>query len=96
MDTIGRARFEIACIRDRNPCGGWVERAACLGAGPRRFHPGKGDTEGVEFARRICAACRVRYECLEHALANNERYGIFGGLTKRERRMLARLRRRGS
>ena len=42
-------------------------------------------------AKSICAACPVRQRCLEYAIAADERYGIWGGLTKDERRMLRRI-----
>ena len=38
-------------------------------------------------ALAVCAQCVVRDECLQHAVDNNERYGIWGGLTDRERRL---------
>lgn len=38
----------------------------------------------------MCATCEVREECLEYALANDERFGIWGGLSERERRKLKR------
>lgn len=41
-------------------------------------------------AKRICAACPVREECLAHALACNERYGIWGGTTPFDRRKMKR------
>jgi WhiB family redox-sensing transcriptional regulator len=44
-------------------------------------------------AKRVCGGCAVRSECLEAALANDERFGIWGGLSERERRRL-RLQRR--
>lgn len=39
-------------------------------------------------AKRVCVGCEVRVECLEYALANDERFGIWGGLSERERRKL--------
>ena len=39
-------------------------------------------------AKAVCASCPVRVECLEHAIAVDERYGIWGGLTQDERRLL--------
>ena len=41
-------------------------------------------------AKRICQGCEVRAECLEYALANDERFGLWGGLSERERRKLKR------
>jgi WhiB family transcriptional regulator, redox-sensing transcriptional regulator len=45
-----------------------------------------------ELAKNICAVCPVRVACLERAVANNEQYGVFGGLTPKERRALGRKR----
>ena len=44
-------------------------------------------------AKRICQTCTVQTECLEYALANDERFGIWGGLSEREPIGLARSRR---
>jgi WhiB family redox-sensing transcriptional regulator len=38
----------------------------------------------------VCLSCEVRSECLEYALAHDERFGIWGGLSERERRRLKR------
>lgn len=42
----------------------------------------------------ICKNCPVSVECLEYAMAHDERYGIWGGYTERERRRLKRIRRK--
>ncbi|MER7754605.1 WhiB family transcriptional regulator [Kitasatospora sp. NPDC097643] len=48
-----------------------------------------------EQAKQVCARCPVLLECREHALAQPEPYGVWGGLTAAERRVvLARRRRR--
>jgi WhiB family redox-sensing transcriptional regulator len=39
-------------------------------------------------AKQVCAGCPVRQRCLDHAVATDERYGIWGGLDQDERRML--------
>lgn len=44
--------------------------------------------EGVWYAKAICAACPVTVQCLELALANRERYGVWGGLDTAERERL--------
>jgi WhiB family redox-sensing transcriptional regulator len=67
----------------------WMQQARCLYAEPDTFFPEKGGS--TKEAKRICAGCEVRAECLEYALANDERFGIWGGLSERERRKLKRL-----
>jgi len=67
----------------------WMLEAKCLDADPEAFFPEKGGS--TREAKRICATCPVRSECLDHALANDERFGIWGGLSERERRRAKRL-----
>lgn len=64
----------------------WQERALCAQTDPEAFFPEKGGS--TREAKRICLGCEVRDECLEYALANDERFGIWGGLSERERRKL--------
>jgi WhiB family redox-sensing transcriptional regulator len=66
----------------------WQEDALCAQTDPEAFFPEKGDS--TRDAKRICAQCTVRAECLEYALKNDERFGIWGGLSERERRRLRR------
>ena len=66
----------------------WQERALCAQTDPEAFFPEKGGS--TRKAKRVCATCEVREECLEYALANDERFGIWGGLSERERRKLKR------
>jgi WhiB family redox-sensing transcriptional regulator len=53
------------------------------------FFPEKGGS--TREAKRICGECPVRAECLEYALEEDERFGIWGGMSERERRKLKRL-----
>ncbi|MBC6448397.1 WhiB family transcriptional regulator [Actinokineospora sp. HBU206404] len=64
----------------------WQERALCAQTDPEAFFPEKGGS--TREAKRICLGCEVRSECLEYALAHDERFGIWGGLSERERRRL--------
>ena len=66
----------------------WQEQALCAQTDPEAFFPEKGGS--TREAKRICQACAVRVECLEYALLNDERFGIWGGLSERERRRLKR------
>src|SRR6187455_3164563 len=65
---------------------GWQERALCAQTDPEAFFPEKGGS--TREAKKVCLSCDVRGECLEYALANDERFGIWGGLSERERRKL--------
>ncbi|MCV2394163.1 WhiB family transcriptional regulator [Actinotalea sp. M2MS4P-6] len=66
----------------------WQERALCAQTDPEAFFPEKGGS--TREAKKVCTGCEVRAECLEYALANDERFGIWGGLSERERRKLKR------
>ena len=64
----------------------WRELAACRGTDLEVFFPGRGETAGP--ARQVCAGCPVRQPCLDYAITNRIAYGVWGGLTERERRAL--------
>ena len=69
----------------------WQENALCAQTDPEAFFPEKGGS--TREAKRVCSGCEVRAECLEFALASDERFGIWGGLSERERRRLRLMRR---
>jgi WhiB family transcriptional regulator, redox-sensing transcriptional regulator len=60
--------------------------ALCAQTDPEAFFPEKGGS--TREAKKVCLSCDVRAECLEYALAHDERFGIWGGLSERERRKL--------
>lgn len=66
----------------------WQAEALCAQTDPEAFFPEKGGS--TRDAKRICQSCAVRAQCLEYALENDERFGIWGGLSERERRKLRR------
>ncbi len=66
----------------------WQEQALCAQTDPEAFFPEKGGS--TREAKRICVGCEVKGECLEYALGQDERFGIWGGLSERERRRLKR------
>jgi WhiB family transcriptional regulator, redox-sensing transcriptional regulator len=70
--------------------GDWVEQAHCGGVNPDLFFPERGAS--TRDAKAVCRVCPVREECLDYALAANERFGIWGGLSERERRAAKRRR----
>lgn len=66
----------------------WQEQALCAQTDPEAFFPEKGGS--TREAKKVCLGCTVKTECLEYALAQDERFGIWGGLSERERRKLKR------
>ncbi len=69
---------------------GWQDFANCLGVDPDLFFPERGAS--TREAKEVCKGCVVREDCLEYALANGEKFGIWGGLSERERRRIRRQR----
>jgi WhiB family redox-sensing transcriptional regulator len=76
---------EIAAIvaARRQP---WRQHAACRGVDTDLFFPGRGDD--VNVPRAVCDTCPVKQQCLDAHIA--EKFGMFGGLSERERRKLRR------
>jgi len=66
----------------------WQARALCAQTDPEAFFPEKGGS--TRDAKRICARCEVKENCLNYALDHDERFGIWGGLSERERRKIKR------
>lgn len=64
----------------------WARDGLCAQTDPEVFFPEKGRSNAA--AKRVCVACPVRVACLDAALARNERFGVWGGLSERERRRL--------
>jgi WhiB family transcriptional regulator, redox-sensing transcriptional regulator len=84
----------VAVVRPRlslvpeAPADQWQDKALCAQTDPEAFFPEKGGS--TREAKKICLGCEVRHECLDYALAHDERFGIWGGLSERERRRLKR------
>ncbi|HJL83711.1 MAG TPA: WhiB family transcriptional regulator, partial [Acidimicrobiales bacterium] len=68
----------------------WQEYSNCLGVDPDLFFPERGAS--TREAKDVCRACVVRTDCLEFALQNGEKFGIWGGMSERERRRIRRQR----
>jgi len=66
----------------------WMSDALCAQIATEMFFPERGGS--TREAKGVCAACPVTAECLEYALRNDERFGIWGGKSERERRKLKR------
>ena len=67
------------------PPSSWLERSSCLTEDPEIFFTGGGLSRK---AKKICQSCPVREQCLELSLLNDARFGIWGGLTRAERKAL--------
>ncbi|MGC5258403.1 WhiB family transcriptional regulator [Gordonia sp. DT218] len=66
----------------------WMRYGPCASTDPEAFFPEKG--ESTRAAKAVCARCDFRDQCLQFALDNGERFGVWGGLSERERRDLRR------
>ena len=77
-------------MEHHEPDRSWQDQANCLGVDPDLFFPERGAS--TREAKEVCRGCVVRLDCLEYALDNGEKFGIWGGLSERERRRLRRQR----
>lgn len=66
----------------------WQDNANCRGANADLFFPERGAS--TRAAKAICRECQVRVECLEFAISTGEKFGIWGGMSERERRRVRR------
>ncbi|MDO5024978.1 MAG: WhiB family transcriptional regulator [Trueperella sp.] len=66
----------------------WMEDALCAQTDPDIFYPEKGGSTAP--ATSICKNCSVRAECLEYAVSNDIRHGIWGGMSDNDRKRMAR------
>lgn len=70
----------------------WIEQAACASADPEAWFPEKG--QSTIDAKRVCADCPVLAECRSDVLARGERFGVWGGMSERDRRRATQVRER--
>ncbi len=66
----------------------WQDLANCRGADPDLFFPERGAS--TRTAKSICRECSVQDQCLEFAIVSSEKFGIWGGLSERDRRKIRR------
>lgn len=66
----------------------WIGDAVCAQTDPEVFFPEKGASSGP--ARQVCKGCKVRKDCLEYALKTGQRFGVWGGMSERNRRKMRR------
>jgi WhiB family redox-sensing transcriptional regulator len=76
----------LALVVAEDHVSNWRERALCAQTDPEAFYPDKGGS--TRDAKRVCKSCEVTAECLAFALAHDERFGIWGGMSERERRKI--------
>jgi len=70
--------------------GAWRDEALCRQVDPELFFPETGGS--AREAKQVCGRCPVRAACLDWAIAHDQRYGVWGGLTVSERIQLRRQR----
>ena len=96
ITSVGRAtggkesNVEIVELMSGMEDRGWQARANCMGVDPDLFFPERGAS--TREAKEVCRGCVAREDCLEYALDNGEKFGIWGGMSERERRRLRRAR----
>lgn len=66
----------------------WMKDAVCASTDPESFFPERGGSP--RDAKKFCLSCPVRAQCLAYAMGRDERFGVWGGLSERERRRLKR------
>ena len=88
MDDVRENQMEQPTETDGGES--WQMFANCLGVDPDLFFPERGAS--TKEAKSVCQGCVVREDCLEYALANGEKFGIWGGLSERERSRIRRQR----
>lgn len=91
-DCINAAKPEPE-IRYRLPTAAWLvqredwqQQGACYRTGALRFFPPQGGDSRTPKA--ICRDCPVQFQCLEYAMRTNQRYGVWGGKSEKERRRI--------
>jgi WhiB family transcriptional regulator, redox-sensing transcriptional regulator len=87
LEDCVRDVIEIDLLRPH-----WMHRAACRGQGFDAWFSTDEMEEEADAARRVCAGCPVRSECLDYALDGPIRHGLWGGLSPEERAALNRRR----
>ncbi len=88
--TGGKANGSLGIIAKPDLDTGWKDLSNCLGVDPDLFFPERGAS--TREAKEVCRGCEVRIDCLEYALQNGEKFGIWGGMSERERRRIRRQR----
>ena len=90
MQASGKAAVTMGIIAKPNLDTDWKDYSNCLGVDPDLFFPERGAS--TREAKEVCRSCVVQNDCLEYALQNGEKFGIWGGMSERERRRIRRQR----
>jgi len=86
VDPVSRAERVDVRAREADPS--WRQQAACRGMPPDLFFTDRGYDTGT--AKKVCAGCPVRDACLTYALDTGVRFGVWGGLSEKQRKRLRR------
>lgn len=88
MNVTGNLAPGVPKLRVVPGPGDWARRAACRGRNPDLWFRDEHDQTSYQEARAVCRACPVAQECLTWALDTDTWFGVFGGLSPRQRRQL--------
>lgn len=83
-----RPRISTDAFLEQLDAPAWMNASLCAQTDPESFFPDKGGS--TREAKAVCGRCAVAAECLDYAIENQERWGIWGGLSERERRKLTK------
>ena len=92
IQTNSRGPWEVRDPREPSPFA-WMAQGACVGAPSELFFPNDTDWWIIDRAKRLCATCPIIDQCADHALTHREPYGVWGGLSEKDRRRILRQRR---
>lgn len=87
--TILGELVRITPVEDESPLA-WKQLGNCKGTDPEFFYPDPANKKAESRAVKACQNCRVADICLEFAINNRERFGVWGGSTQAERRRIFR------
>jgi len=92
-DSLGRKKTTQLKDRSSTLNQDWKNDAACRGMDTNLFFPDEDnptDYRKFAIARKVCAACPVSSQCLDYAITLNIEIGMFGGMSRKQRRIYAR------
>lgn len=66
----------------------WMVDSKCATTDPEIFFPAHGDRPATRRAVAICDTCDVRTQCLDYAMRTKQRFGVWGGMGRKQRELL--------